>query len=68
MKEIKANQNFTLDGEMILKDDTIDVKKVGFEKLRRMNNSGVLTPLLSEIDIIRLERETKSNKYNKEEL
>ena len=65
MKEIKANQNFSIDGEMFLENDIIDVKKVGFEKLRRMNNSGVLSPLLSEIDIIRLERETK--KYNKEE-
>jgi len=65
MKEIRANQNFSIDGVMFLKDDIIDVKKVGFEKLRRMNNSGVLSPLLSEIDIIRLERETK--KYNKEE-
>lgn len=65
MKEIKANQNFSIDGEMFLENDIIDVKKVGFEKLRRMNNSGVLSPLLSEIDIIRLERETR--KYNKEE-
>ena len=58
MKKIIAKKDFTIDGEIFIKDEPVEIKDI--ETIKKLNEKGFIYPLNLK-EIVFLERELKNN-------
>ena len=63
MKKIIAKKDFTINGDLFIKDEPVEVKDI--ETIKKLNEKGFIYPLGLKEKVI-LEREFKNNKKEEE--
>lgn len=58
MKKIIAKKDFTIDGDIFIKDEPVEIKDI--ETIKKLNEKGFIYPLNLK-EIVFLERELKNN-------
>lgn len=61
-----ANKNFTHNGNYYFKNDEIELKKIKYEDIVRMNENGFIKPLCLK-ELVQVKKELEQPKFFKKE-